>query len=180
MISRSSSSPRRSRRTAAWSSSGAICVRSTWARGLRQAFAGLRSDYGSHRIALVLLALFYVGARRLEHLRYLSGDPLVTRFCGLARLPTRRTVADWSRQFTQETLAPFVALNRDLVTEALARLDLPRLTIDVDGSVVRTGATVNRVGPPAMEQPPGPRDPLPEARPPRDAPELPTGSLHSG
>ena len=90
----------------------------------------------------MLLALFYVGARRLEHLRYLSGDPLVTRFCGLARLPTRRTVADWLRQFTQETLAPLVALNRDLVTEALARLDLPRLTIDVDGSVVRTGATV--------------------------------------
>ena len=44
---------------------------------LRQAFTGLRSDYGSHRLALVLLALFYVGARRLEHLRYLSGDPLV-------------------------------------------------------------------------------------------------------
>src|SRR3546814_3023315 len=55
----------------------------------------LRSDYGSARLALVLLALFYVGARRLEHLRYLGGDPLVTRFCGLARLPTRRTVADW-------------------------------------------------------------------------------------
>ena len=55
---------------------------------LRQAFAGLRSDYGSARLALVLLALFYVGARRLEHLRYLGGDPLVTRFCGLARLPT--------------------------------------------------------------------------------------------
>ena len=109
---------------------------------LRQAFAGLRSDYGSARIAMVLLALFYVGARRLEHLRYLGGDPLVTRFCGLARLPTRRTVADWLRQFTHETLAPLVALNRDLVTEALARLELPRLTIDVDGSVIRTGATV--------------------------------------
>jgi hypothetical protein len=109
---------------------------------LRQAFAGMRSDYGSHRIALVLLALFYVGTRRLEHLRHLSGDPLVTRFCGLARVPTRRTVADWLRQFTQETLAPLVALNRDLVTEALARLHLPRLTIDVDGSVIRTGATV--------------------------------------
>ena len=85
---------------------------------LRQAFGGLRSDYGSARIALVLLTLFYVGARRLEHLRDLGGDPLVTRFCGLARLPTRRTVADWLRQFTQETLAPLVALNRDLVTEA--------------------------------------------------------------
>ena len=109
---------------------------------LRQAFAGLPSDYGSARVALVLLALFYAGARRLEHLRFLSGDPLVTRFCGLARLPTRRTVANWLRQFTQETLAPLVALNRDLVTEALARLDLPRVTIDVDGSVIRTGATV--------------------------------------
>ena len=108
----------------------------------RQACAGLRSDYGSHRIVLVLLARFYVGARRLEHRRYLSGDPLITRFCGLARLPTRRTVADWVRQFTQETLAPLVALNRDLVTEALARLELPRLTIDVDGTVIRTGATV--------------------------------------
>ena len=109
---------------------------------LRHALASLGTDYGSARLALVLLALFYVGARRLEHVRYLGGDPLVTRFCGLARLPTPRTVANWLRQFTQETLAPLVALNRDLVTEALARLELPRLTIDVDGSVVRTGATV--------------------------------------
>ena len=109
---------------------------------LRQAFAGLRSDYGSARLALVIMALFYVGARRLEHLRYLGSDPLVTRFCGLARLPTRRTVANWLRQFTQETLAPLVALNRDLVTETLARLKLARLTIDVDGSVIRTGSTV--------------------------------------
>jgi hypothetical protein len=57
-------------------------------------------------VVLVVLALFYAGARRLEHLRFLSDDPLVTRFCGLARLPTRRTVANWLRQFTQETLPP--------------------------------------------------------------------------
>jgi DDE family transposase len=109
---------------------------------LRRALAELRSDYGSARLVLVILSLFYVGARRLEHLRYLGSDPLLTRFCGLARLPTRRTVANWLRQFTQETLAPLVALNRDLVTEALARLNLARLTIDVDGSVIRTGSTV--------------------------------------
>ena len=89
-----------------------------------------------------LLALLYVGARRLEHLRYLAGDPLVARFCGLARLPTARTVGNWLRQFTQDTLAPLVQLNHDLVVEAIARLALPRLTIDVDGTVVRTGATV--------------------------------------
>ncbi len=40
------------------------------------------------------------------------------------------------------TLAPLVQLNHDLVTEAITRLRLPRLTIDVDGTVVTTGATV--------------------------------------
>src|SRR5207245_3498690 len=88
------------------------------------------------------LALFYVGARRLEHLRYVAGDPLIARFCGLARIPTARTVGNWLRQFTQSTLAPLVQLNHTLVIEAVQRLALPRLTIDIDGTVVRTGATV--------------------------------------
>jgi hypothetical protein len=56
---------------------------------LRRALAAIPSDYGSARLALLLLGLFYVGARRLEHLRYLAGDPLIGRFCGLARLPNR-------------------------------------------------------------------------------------------
>jgi hypothetical protein len=109
---------------------------------LREAFAGLSSDYGSARLGLMLLALLFVGGRRLEHLRHVADDPLVARFCGLARLPTGRTVANWLKQFTQETLAPLVALNQTLVTEAITRLQLPRLTIDVDGSVIRTGMKV--------------------------------------
>ena len=111
-------------------------------RRLRAACAATGGDYGGGRLALLILALFYVGARRLEHLRYLGGDPLIARFCGLARVPTGRTVGTWLRQFTQTTLAPLVQLNHDLVTEAIKRLALPRLTIDVDGTVVRTGATV--------------------------------------
>jgi Transposase DDE domain group 1 len=109
---------------------------------LRAACAGLGGDYGGGRLGLLVLALFYIGARRLDHLRYLGGDPLVARFCGLARLPTARTVANWLRQFTQATLAPLVQLNADVVSDTIARLQLPRLTIDVDGTVVRTGATV--------------------------------------
>ena len=93
-------------------------------------------------VALLLLALPYVGARRLEHLQYLVGDPLVRRFAGLARVPTARTVGNWLRRFTQETLRPLVRLNQELVLDTLARLDVPRLTLDVDGTVVRTGATV--------------------------------------
>jgi Transposase DDE domain group 1 len=106
------------------------------------ACAATGGDYGGGRLGLLIMALFYVGARRLEHLRYLGGDPLIARFCGLARIPTARTVGSWLRQFTQTTLAPLVQLNHDLVTETVKRLGLPRLTIDVDGTVVRTGATV--------------------------------------
>ena len=109
---------------------------------LRAACAATGGDYGGGRLALLVLALLYVGARRLEHLRYVAGDPLIARFCGLARIPTARTVANWLRQFTSATLAPLVQLNHDLVADAIARLQLPRLTIDVDGTVVRTGATV--------------------------------------
>src|SRR5712691_7106229 len=109
---------------------------------LRAACAATGGDYGGGRLALLVLALLYVGARRLEHLRYLAGDPLIARFCGLARIPTARTVANWLRQFTRAPLAPLVQLNHDLVTDAIARLQLSRLTIDVDGTVVRTGATV--------------------------------------
>jgi len=111
-------------------------------RRLHAACASTGGDYGGGRLALLILSLFYVGARRLEHLRYLAGDPLIARFAGLTRVPTARTVGNWLRQFTQQTLAPLVQLNHALVVDAVTRLALPRLTIDVDGTVVRTGATV--------------------------------------
>jgi hypothetical protein len=111
-------------------------------RRLHAACANTGGDYGGGRLALLILSLFYVGARRLEHLRYLAGDPLIPRFAGLTRVPTARTVGNWLREFTQHTLAPLVQLNHDLVIDVIRRLALPRLTIDVDGTVVRTGATV--------------------------------------
>src|SRR5207249_8605442 len=55
---------------------------------LRQACAALGGDYNGASLGLLILALLYAGARRLEHLQYLAGDPLVTRFCGLAQVPT--------------------------------------------------------------------------------------------
>jgi len=71
-------------------------------RRIRQAFNGygLGGDYGAGRLVLLVIALFVVGARRLEHLRYLAHDPLVARLCGL--IPTDRTVVNWLKQFTQE------------------------------------------------------------------------------
>ena len=86
--------------------------------------------------------LFYVGARRLKPLRYLGGDPLLLRFCGLARIPTGRTIGNWLWQLTQITRAPLVQLNQSFFTDAIRRSAVPRPTIDVDGTVVRTDATV--------------------------------------
>jgi Transposase DDE domain group 1 len=111
-------------------------------RRLHRACAALGGDYSGARLGLLLMALLYVGARRVEHLQYLVGDPLVRRFAGLARVPTARTVSNWLRRFTQETLRPLVRLNQEIVLDTLARLNTPRLTLDVDGTVVRTGATV--------------------------------------
>src|SRR5437899_2745452 len=109
---------------------------------LRRAVADVPSDYGGVRLALLVVALFYAGAWRLEHLRYLAGDQLIARFCGVARFPTAHTISNWLKQFTQATLAPVIQLNHDLVVEAITKLRLPRLTVDVDGTVLCTGAKV--------------------------------------
>jgi len=113
-------------------------------RRLRVAFQayGFRGDYGAPRLVLLIMALLVVGARRLEHLRYFAHDPLVMRLCGLARVPSERTVVNWLKQFTQEALQALITLNSELLYEQIERLALPRLTIDVDGSVVCTGSKV--------------------------------------
>lgn len=103
---------------------------------------GLGGDYGGARLSLLVMALLYVGGRRLEHLQYVAGDPLLGRFCGLARLPTARTVVNWLKRFTQPRVAALGQLNHEVVTDELARLKLPRLTLDVDGTVIRTGSQV--------------------------------------
>jgi hypothetical protein len=113
-------------------------------RRIRQAFSayGLGGDYGGARLGLLLITLFVVAARWLEHLRYLAHDPLVARLCGLARLPSERTVANWLKQFTQAALQAVIPLNSALLYEQIERLGLPRLTIDVEWPVVRTGGQV--------------------------------------
>src|SRR4029453_15010094 len=58
------------------------------------------------RLPLLLVALPYAGARRLEHLQYLVGDPLVRRFAGLARVPTARTMSNWLRRAQPAIAAP--------------------------------------------------------------------------
>ena len=100
------------------------------------------SDYGAFRLVLVVIGLVLVGGRRTEHLRYLSRDPLFARFCRLPRLPTERTVVNWLKRFTMAGVRALGALVTELVFEQAERLRLSRLTIDLDGTVLRTGTQV--------------------------------------
>lgn len=99
-------------------------------------------DYRAIDMILVIVGLILVGGRRLEHLSYLCEDPLVKRFCGLLRLPRERSVARWLKRFTHKSLEALVEINSEIVCEAIEREKLGRLTLDIDGSVITTGATV--------------------------------------
>jgi hypothetical protein len=101
-----------------------------------------RSDFGVPAMVLVLLTLLISGGRRLRHLLYLAGDPLVLRLCALTRLPTPRTVGRWLVALRARHLPQLQWVNAVVVARAIRHAGLRRLTIDVDGSVVSTGHQV--------------------------------------
>jgi len=106
--------------------------------------AGLAGDFGVTAMVRVLLGLVIVGGSRLQHVTYLIGDPLIQRFCGLVHLPNRRTVSRWLQRFSGAWIERLRALNADVVARTVRMLPLRTLTLDVDGTVVSTGATVER------------------------------------
>jgi hypothetical protein len=100
------------------------------------------TDYGVVGLVLVVLALLLSGGRRVRHLRYLDGDPIVRRFCALRYLPTARTLGRWLGAFRVRHLPPLQWVNGLVAARAIRHTGQRRLTIDVDGSVVSTGLQV--------------------------------------
>ena len=111
-------------------------------RRLSQA-VDLPSDYSAASILLALIGMIVVGGVRITHLAFLGVDPVLLRFSALKQLPTDRTVVDLLKRFTDPTLLALSDLIRDLVYEQVERSKLRRLTIDLDGTVLRTGAKVD-------------------------------------
>jgi len=112
--------------------------------GRRLRGADLATDFGAVAMVRVLLVLILLGGRRVRHLQFLEGDPLVHRFCGLQELPTARTVGRWMTRFRASTVECIAEFNADLVAEQVALMPLRTLTIDVDGTVVSTGLSAER------------------------------------
>lgn len=101
-----------------------------------------RSDFGAVPMVLVLVTMLITGGRRVRHVAYLEGDPLVKRISGLNRVPTLHTVGRWLRGFDARGVAALLGVNERVVGDVIDRSDLRRLTLDVDGSVVSTGLKV--------------------------------------
>lgn len=108
--------------------------------GLRCALP--KSDFGLPGMVLLILVLIITGGRRIRHLRYLEQDALVLRCCGLQRLPTPSSLGRWLSRFDQHSINALTTWNEGIVADAIHSAGLRRLTIDVDGSVISTGLTV--------------------------------------
>ena len=111
---------------------------------IRSAFAGhkLSGDYTVVHLIMVFVALWLTGGRRLRHIPFISEDPLVQRLCGLKTLPSDRTVSRWLGQFTNDALQVLITLNSEIVTEKLKAMNLARVTLDFDGTVLSCGDKV--------------------------------------
>jgi hypothetical protein len=103
---------------------------------LRRAL-GDAGDYGAVRLVLTVVGLLLAGGRRLSHLAVLARDPLLLRLAGLTRMPSDRTVARWMAGAAQTVVEAVASVVRDVAHEAIATLQLARLTLDLDGTVLR-------------------------------------------
>lgn len=103
---------------------------------------GLSGDYSCVHLIMVFIALWLCGGRRLRQIPFISEDPLVQRLCGLKSLPSDRTVSRWLGQFTNDALQALIRLNSEIVTEKLKALNLARVTLDFDGTVLSCGDKV--------------------------------------
>ena len=105
----------------------------------------LCGDFGRVALVRLLLALLVVGGRRLRHLEFLQGDPMIRRFSGLRVLPTPRTLSRWLQRFDRAAVEQLRQVNAALVAAVVAGyLSFRTLTIDIDGTVLSTGLHVER------------------------------------
>jgi hypothetical protein len=112
---------------------------------LRRAFRGLSlgGDYGAVRMVLCLIGFLLAGGRRITHLGVLERDPIFLRFVGWRRLPSDRTVVRWLKALPFEAIERLATIVRDIAYETLVQAGFARITVDVDGTVLRTGLSAD-------------------------------------
>ncbi len=119
--------------------------RSGFADRLRDVFSirQFDGDYGSFRITLALIGMLLLGGSRLRHLRVLERDPLFLRFARLQQLPTDRTVSNTLKETTGAVRDRLNELLREVAYATARAGGLSRATLELDGTVLRTGLFVD-------------------------------------
>jgi hypothetical protein len=107
---------------------------------LKRCFAHLKISpiFGRHLIVMLIIVHLLIGFRRLREVDYYRDDPIVLRLMGLRKLPDVSTISRALSQMEKEGVENVRQLSRSLVIEGLLREQLPRLTLDFDGSVQST------------------------------------------
>ncbi len=94
--------------------------------------------FGRHLVVLLLIVHLLLGFRRLREIDYYRDDPIVLRVMGLRNLPNVSTISRTLAQMDQKGVENVRNLSRSLVMQGLFRENLPRLTLDFDGTVQST------------------------------------------
>ena len=107
---------------------------------LKQCFTHLKVSpiFGRHLIVMLIIVHLLIGFRRLREVDYYRDDSIVLRLMGLRKLPDVSTISRALSQMEKEGVENVRQLSRSLVIEGLLREQLPRLTLDFDGSVQST------------------------------------------
>ena len=103
-----------------------------------------RGDFRFPSMVRLVLALVIVGGRRLRHVEYLNGDPMIARFTGLKKLPAARTLSRWLKSFRASSVEMLRQVNAVVVGTFIRETGCRTLTADVDGTVLSTGMKVER------------------------------------
>lgn len=118
---------------------GEFLGRAGWVDRLREVFDDREfdTDYGSLRMSLCVIGLLLIGGRRLVHLRELDLDPVFQRFAKVGRVPSVRTLSRWLKTVTLPYRDRLGELLRDVAFKTWSDAALSRVTLDMDGTVVR-------------------------------------------
>ena len=117
-----------------------LFIRLELKKRLKKCFANLKVSpiFGRHLVVMLLIIHLILGFRRLREVDYYRDDPLVLRLMGLRRLPNVSTISRALSQMKNDSVINLRQLSRTLVIEGLQREQLPRITLDFDGSVLST------------------------------------------
>lgn len=107
---------------------------------LKRCFQHLKVQtiYGHASIVLLLVIHLILGYRRLRGLDYYRHDPLVARVVGLRNLPDVATVSRTLATADERSVDKYRELIRNGVLDRVCSEQIPRVTLDFDGSVLST------------------------------------------